>query len=70
MLRDARTVISNNEDLINDPALGDKHLTGQKVLAERVKRYQKTTGVDPTTIDPASRAGALDARDDERDRRR
>lgn len=59
MLRDARTVISDNEALINDPALGDKHLTGQKVLANSIKRYQKTTGIDPTTIDPASRAGRL-----------
>ncbi len=59
MLRDARTVISDNEALINDPALGDKHLTGQKVLADAIKRYQKTTGVDPTTIDPASREGRL-----------
>jgi Protein of unknown function (DUF3365) len=59
MLRDARTVISNNEDLINNPALGDKHLTGQKVLADAVKLYEKTTGVDPTAIDPASRQGRL-----------
>ena len=28
MLRDARNVVSNNQDLINNPALGDKHLTG------------------------------------------
>ena len=33
MLRDARTVISNNQDLINNPELGEKHLTGQAVLA-------------------------------------
>jgi uncharacterized protein DUF3365 len=59
MLRDARTVISDNEALINDPAFGDKHLTGQKVLADAIKRYQKTTGVDPTTIDPALRNGRL-----------
>jgi hypothetical protein len=59
MLRDARTVISDNEALINDPDLGDKHLTGQKVLADAIKRYQRTTGVDPTTIDPASRMGRL-----------
>ena len=59
MLRDARTVISDNEALINDPALGDKNLTGQKVLADAIKRYQRTTGADPTTIDPASREGRL-----------
>ncbi len=59
MLRDARTVISDSEGLINDPALGDKHLTGQKVLADAIKRYQKATGIDPTKIDPASRNGRL-----------
>jgi archaellum component FlaG (FlaF/FlaG flagellin family) len=59
MLRDARTVISDNEALINDPELGDKHLTGQKVLADTIKRYEKTTGIDPTRIDPASRQGKL-----------
>jgi hypothetical protein len=59
MLRDARTVISNNQDLINNPELGDKHLTGQSVLDQAVKSYQKATGVDPTTIDPNSRQGRL-----------
>ena len=29
------------------------------MLADAIKRYQKTTGVDPTTIDPASRNGRL-----------
>jgi hypothetical protein len=59
MLRDARAVISDNEVLINNPDLGDKNLTGQKVLADAVKRYQKTTGVDPAKFDPASRKGRL-----------
>jgi Protein of unknown function (DUF3365) len=59
MLRDARAVISDNEALINNPDIGDKHLTGKKVIDDATKRYQKTTGVDPTTIDPASRQGRL-----------
>ena len=59
MLRDARTVISNNQDLINNPELGDKHLTGKVVLAEAVKSYQKATGTDPATTDPNSRQGRL-----------
>jgi Protein of unknown function (DUF3365) len=59
MLQNARTVISNNQDLINNPELGDKHLTGQVVLDQAVKSYQKATGVDPTTIDPNSRQGRL-----------
>jgi hypothetical protein len=59
MLRDARTVISNNQDLINNPELGHKHLTGQVVLAEAVKSYEKATGSDSTTTDPNSRQGRL-----------
>ena len=59
MLRDARTVVSNNQDLINNPDLGDKHLTGQVVLDQSVKRYQEATGTDPTKIDPNSRQGRL-----------
>jgi hypothetical protein len=59
MLQDARTVISNNQDLINDPKLGDKHLTGQAVLDQTMKSYTKTTGVDPTKVDPNSRQGRL-----------
>ena len=59
MLRDARTVVSNNQDLINNPDLGDKHLTGQVVLDQSVKRYQEATGTDPTKLDPNSRQGRL-----------
>jgi hypothetical protein len=59
MLRDARTVISNNQDLINNPELGDKHLSGQVVLEQAVKGYSKATGKDPTKIDPNSRQGRL-----------
>jgi len=59
MLRDARTVISNDQDLINNPELGDKHLTGQVVLEQAVKSYAKATGSDPTIIDPKSRQGRL-----------
>jgi len=59
MLGDARTVISNNQDLINNPELGDKHLSGQVVLDQAVKGYAKATGSDPTKIDPNSRRGRL-----------
>jgi hypothetical protein len=59
MLRDGRTVISNNQALINDPNLGDKHLTGRVVLDQAVQSYAKATGSDPTTIDPSSRQGRL-----------
>src|SRR5438132_2748917 len=59
MLQDGRAVISNNQDLINDPRLGDKHLTGQAVLDQAVESYAKATGSDPATIDPNSRQGRL-----------
>src|SRR6266446_7126990 len=57
MLQDARTVISNNQDLINNPDLGDKHLTGQVVLDQAMQSYAAATGSDPTTIDPNSHQG-------------
>jgi hypothetical protein len=59
MLRDARTVISDQQDLINDLQLGDKHLTGQIVLDQAVAKYKKDTGFDPRKLDPASREGRL-----------
>ena len=59
MLQDARTVISDAQDLINDPAQGDKHLTGEVVVARTVELYSKATGVDPRKIDPSSRKGRL-----------
>jgi len=59
MLRDARTVVSNNQDLINNPELGDMHLNGRVVLDQTVTIYQNATGSDPTRIDPNSRQGRL-----------
>jgi len=59
MLQDARTVISNNQDLINNPDLGDKHLTGQVVLDQAMQSYAKATGRDPQAIDANSRQGRL-----------
>ena len=58
-LRSARTVISQNQDLINDPTKGDKGLTGDKVLADATVIYIEQTGEDPALVDPASREGRL-----------
>lgn len=58
-LRSARTVISQSQDLINDPTKGDKGLTPDRVLAEATAIYQKQTGEDPLATDPASREGRL-----------
>jgi hypothetical protein len=59
MLRDARAVISNKQELINNPEIGDKHLTGKVVLDQALQLYSKATGVDPKKIDPTSREGRL-----------
>jgi hypothetical protein len=59
MLRDARAIISDNQGRINDPEIGDKGLSGKVVLAQAVETYKANTGVDPATIDPASRHGRL-----------
>ncbi len=59
MLRDGRTVISDQQDLINNPQLGDKHLTGKVELDQAIAKYSKDTGVDPRKLDPASREGRL-----------
>ena len=50
MLRDARTVVSNNEDLINDPTRGDKQLTGTKVKDEAIALYRKIRGLIPPRL--------------------
>ncbi len=59
MLRAGRTVVSNNQELINDPAIGDKGLGGAAFLQQTVKIYQASTGSDPSTTDPSSRVGRL-----------
>ncbi len=59
MLQDGVNVISDNQKLIDDPELGDKHLTGEIVLADAVKNFSKTMGYDPTKLDPASRGSRL-----------
>jgi hypothetical protein len=59
MLRAGRTVISQNQDRINDSNLGNKGLDGKTVLAESIKIYQETTNVDPRMIDRKSRHGKL-----------
>src|ERR1700737_2911222 len=59
MLLAGETVISREQDRIDDPKLGDKGLDGAAVLQRAREIYQTTTGVDPATIDPASRHGRL-----------
>jgi hypothetical protein len=59
LLRSARTIISANQAKINDPALGDKGLSGDAVLGAAIENDIKTTGLDPRVVDPASPRGKL-----------
>jgi len=59
LLQAGRSVISSNQALINDPSKGDKGLTGDVVLAAAIEKYTKAAGVDPMSIDPATREGRL-----------
>jgi hypothetical protein len=59
LLRASRTVVSRHQALINDPSIGDKSLTGKKVLAEALVVYKETTRTDPKSISPSSRHGRL-----------
>lgn len=58
-LRSARTVISANQDRINDPDIGDKGLAGDAVVAAAIRNMVVTTGVDPRKVDPGSEKGRL-----------
>jgi Protein of unknown function (DUF3365) len=59
MLRASRAVISAEQARIDDPDLGDKGLDGRTVLVRAVAAFKTTTGIDPETLDPASRQGRL-----------
>ena len=58
-LRSARTVISANQDRINDPALGDKGLTGDAVVEQAAQAMAKATGTDPLKVDQGTEKGRL-----------
>src|SRR5262249_31132297 len=59
MLSAGLIVISNNQDLINNPDVGDKGLDGKSVLEQVQKIFRETGGSDPSTIDPSGRYGRL-----------
>jgi hypothetical protein len=59
MLQSARAVISAEQDLINNPTIGDKGLSGDVVLTRGIENFKRATGVDPRTIDPNSAYGRL-----------
>ena len=59
MLSAVRTVISKNQDRINNPGIGNKGLDSKVVLAEASALYRQATGTAPLAIDPNSPQGRL-----------
>ncbi len=59
LLRSARSVISGHQSLINNADIGDKGLSGGRILKEALERYRKSTGTDPLTLDADGRHGRL-----------
>jgi hypothetical protein len=59
MLQAGRSVISRNQELINNANIGDKGLTAETVLSESLRIYQKNTGIDPRSLGATSRHGRL-----------
>ncbi|WP_202332920.1 Tll0287-like domain-containing protein [Mesorhizobium sp. L-8-3] len=55
LLRSARSVLSNYQSLINDPAIGDKHLDGERFTAEAITHYAKVTGHELMSDDLSER---------------
>ncbi|RUM98931.1 DUF3365 domain-containing protein [Pseudaminobacter arsenicus] len=47
LLRAGRNIVSNYQELINDPARGDKQLTSDRFTKEAIALYSKRTGHDP-----------------------
>ncbi len=47
LLRAGRGVISKHQDVINDPAIGDKGVDGESVISEAVASYTDKVGAPP-----------------------
>jgi Protein of unknown function (DUF4239)/Protein of unknown function (DUF3365) len=58
LLRSAREIISHNQDLINEQAVG-KDLTATKVIEEAKTNFAKATGHSLPTLDPTSAEGKM-----------
>jgi hypothetical protein len=59
LLRAGRSVISENQDLINDPAIGDKGLDGNMVVDAALALYTERTGAPPLDPDAPEREQRL-----------
>ncbi len=51
VLRAGRSVVSGNQDLINDPDIGDKGLTSDVFLEQVIAAYEEQNGTPPLTDD-------------------
>jgi len=55
LLRAGRTVVSSSQPLINDPSIGDKGFTGDKVVNEAAATYAERAGSPPLEGDLSDR---------------
>jgi hypothetical protein len=59
LLQSARAVIGAEQALINDPAIGDKGLSGTEVLARATEAYLAKTGAPPQSDEMNAREAQL-----------
>lgn len=59
MLQAGRAVVSEKQDHINNPDIGDKGLNGKAVLAETLRLYREAAGGEPPALEPTSRQDRL-----------
>ena len=59
LLQSARAVIGTEQKLINDPAIGDKGLSGKAVLDRATEAYLAKTGLPPLSDDTEPREAQL-----------
>lgn len=59
LLRAVRSVVSEHQDLINDPSIGDKGIDGDSVVAETIAIYTERMGAPPVTEDTPERERRL-----------
>lgn len=59
LLKTGRSVISDNQGLINDPATGDKGFTPEVMAEQTMERFQSRTGLDLNALGRGKRADLL-----------
>lgn len=59
LLNTVRSVVSEHQDLINDPSIGDKGIDGDSVVAETIAIYTERAGAPPITPETSERERLL-----------